>query len=393
MDQEDKRRFRERYERMSKKFKPLAERKRLQQESRRRRAGLGSARPRQSAGLDEDDEVPFEPMRRFRGATGGAAWGASAGAPGAVDGRPDAGEASLEEALVVSVARERVRLEADGGPLVARLDPRLLADPRTLGGPAVGDRVGFERLGPEVVLVRAVRPRSSVLARPDPADPRRRLVLAANVDVVVVVASWREPPFKPGLVDRVLIAAEEGGARGHVVVNKADLVATEAERSALERDLAPWRSAGVPVHRVSAATGEGLADLRAALAGATCAFVGHSGVGKSSLLNALDPAGARAIGSVRASDGKGRHTTSSSSLVDLGGGTRLVDTPGVRQFGLWELEPAVLASYFPELAALADACRFRDCTHRVEPDCAVRAGVQDGRVPRRRWETYLRILQ
>jgi ribosome biogenesis GTPase len=233
-----------------------------------------------------------------------------------------------------------------------------------------------------------VLPRASRLIRPDPHDPRLERVLAANVELVLVVAALREPRLSVGLVERVVLATQRGGAVPLVVATKLDLCA-DAEALA---SLAPLRATGVDVVACSAKTGAGIDELRARVAGRLCALVGHSGVGKSSLLNALDPALALAEGRVRAADGKGRHTTTASSLHRLADGTRLIDTPGVREFGLWGMTRAELGAAFPDVAAAAERCRFRDCTHDHEPDCAVRAAATSGALSDARYRSYLRIL-
>lgn len=369
MDQEDRQRQVERYLRQARHHRSPEERRRIAQEARRRKAARRS--PRRAR--EDDDELEFEAMRPRPPAP-----------PAASGARPEGerSEGSIHaSAQVVGLAATRARLALPDGDRSAVLPPGL--------GVAVGDHVAFEALD-EVLLVRAVLPRRTVLARPDPAGADRRLVLAANVDVVACVVAARSPRWKPGFVDRVLLAVEEGGAEPLVVVGKLDLVAAD-ERAALQRELDPFRAIGVPVVLVSAPRGEGLSELRRAIVGRTVVFVGPSGVGKSTLQNALDPGAGRATGAVRDSDGKGRHTTTASELTVLADGTRLIDTPGVRQFGLAGIDRAALASYFPEFAGPARACRFRDCAHLVEPDCGVRAAVADGRVPARRFEAYARI--
>ncbi|MSR62029.1 MAG: ribosome small subunit-dependent GTPase A [Planctomycetes bacterium] len=372
MDQDDKRRFQERAQRASKKHKTLAELKLQKEEARRRRARRRKP-SHERWRADDEEQALFEKLgpRRER-------------APRSTQGAANAAEppATLEVGLVVGVARGRVRLECGSECLPAVLLPTLEL--------AVGDRVGFERRAGGLLLVRELHARSSWLARPDPAHPQRRLVLAANVELVLCVVAAREPRWKPGFVDRVLLAAEEGRARVRIVVNKVDLLAAP-ERAALTEELAPYAAIGAEALCLSAASGEGLELLRELTRGRTCAFVGPSGVGKSSLLNALDPSRTRATGAVRASDGKGRHTTSAAELVTLANGARLIDTPGVRQFGLLGLERRALASYFPEFAEFARHCRFRDCSHRVEPACAVRAAAQAGAFSARRFATYARI--
>lgn len=369
LDQEDKQRHVERYLRQARHHRSPEEQKRIAQEARRRKATRRA--PRRTR--EDDDEIEFETMRSRRPA--------AAADPGPRLEADKGVDRILASAQVVGLAATRARLALPDGDRIAVLPAGL--------GVAVGDHVAFESVD-ELLLVRSVLPRRTVLARPDPAGADRRLVLAANVDVVACVVAARSPRWRPGFVDRVLLAVEEGGAEPLVVVAKLDLV-PEGEREALDRELDSFRAIGVPVVLVSAPSGAGLAELRREIAGRSVVFVGPSGVGKSTLQNVLDPSSGRATGPVRDSDGKGRHTTTASELSVLADGTRLIDTPGVRQFGLAGIDRAALASYFPEFAGPAQGCRFRDCAHLVEPDCGVRAAVEDGRVPRRRFEAYARI--
>jgi ribosome biogenesis GTPase len=214
--------------------------------------------------------------------------------------------------------------------------------------------------------------------------------VAANIDRVVVVVAVAKPGIRTGLIDRYLLAVEQGGAQPVLCVNKVDL-ATAAEQGGLDL-LEPYYQLGLPVVLCSAARGQGIEELRRILDGHLSVFVGHSGVGKSSLLNTLKPELDLTTAAVRRADGTGRHTTTRSHLYKLAGETWIIDTPGIREFGLWNLEAGEIGSYFPELVEWAPACKFANCTHSHEPQCAVKQAVDGGQIPVARYEAYLRIL-
>lgn len=298
--------------------------------------------------------------------------------------QPNAAAADLQRATVVAVHTNQVQLDTGA---VARLCARLASDPEFKL--AVGDEVAFATTaGPARIDARL--PRRSWLGRPDPGNPHRALVLAANVDLAVIVVSVADPPLRPGLIDRFLLALQDGGAAPLVCVNKVDLLA--ADDVSLHATLQPYRDLGIAVVTVSADSGFGIAELRAHLTGKTCVFVGHSGVGKSSLLNAIDPQTQRRVGAVAEVNRKGTHTTTSSQLRTLADGTRVIDTPGIRAFGVDGLSLAQIRAGFPEFASAARNCRFANCTHRDEPDCAVRAAAAAATLPTARYQSYLRII-
>ena len=261
---------------------------------------------------------------------------------------------------------------------------------RQQSGIAVGDEVLLEPRG-QGHRVAAVLPRRSLLTRADPHDVRRSRAIAANVDVVVVVVAAKAPPLHPRLIDRYLVAVERSGARAVLAVNKADLL-DASEQSAVLTQLRPYHALGLPVVTCSAASGEGIEELRELLAGATCVFVGQSGVGKSTLLNCLHAPAAAKTGAVRDGDGRGRHTTTASSLYDLPGGVRVIDTPGIRRFSVDDADAVPLALGFVEFAPHAATCRYADCTHTHEPGCAVKAAVEDGGISRSRYASYRKLL-
>ncbi|HUR83185.1 MAG TPA: ribosome small subunit-dependent GTPase A [Thermoanaerobaculia bacterium] len=292
-----------------------------------------------------------------------------------------------EAAIVMSVASARCRVFRDG----LELDVMVPADMavRQKSALAVGDRVILDDEG-GVLRVRHVLPRHSVLARPDPLHAHRQRLIAANVDVVIHVVSLKAPVLRPRLIDRYLIAIQRGGAQPVLCVNKVDLLTPDELDAELEK-LAPYLGLGVPIVGCSTKTGEGLERLRTEVEGKMTALVGHSGVGKSSILNALDEKLLLATNTLHRKRGTGRHTTSASTLYDFGGGTYLIDTPGIREFGLWDLDRDTLRDYFPEFAEPAESCRFTDCTHVHEPDCEVKERVESGEINTARYETYARL--
>jgi len=281
------------------------------------------------------------------------------------------------------------RVESDGRVYECFLPSRLARDQQS--AVAAGDVVRFAPHGGDY-RVEEVRPRRTVLSRPDPQQPRQERVIAANVDVVVQVSSVVRPPLRLSLIDRYLIAIERGGAECMICVNKVDLLAADEVAAALA-ELDAYREMGLPVLACSARTGAGIDELRVALAGRTAVFVGHSGVGKSSLMNALAPELELATSEVSRRHARGRHTTTRACLYRLAGDVRLIDTPGIRELGLGPMTPAELRLYFPELEAAAPRCRFSDCGHTHEPDCAVRAAVGEGRISPARYATYVRLLE
>ena len=233
-------------------------------------------------------------------------------------------------------------------------------------------------------------PRRTALYRPDPRNPRLRRAVVANVDVVVIVAAVREPDLRPGLIDRYLVAIEQGGAQAALCLNKTDLE-DDAHAASLAAVASLYRDLGLQVFPCSALQSSGLDPLRQLLAGKLAALVGHSGVGKSSLINALQPDLDLLTGSV-STEGSGRHTTTRATLYQLAGDVRIIDTPGIRELGLWQPTLDDLHEGFPDLAGAAGGCRFSNCSHSHEPGCGVQRAVEAGEVSAARYATYRRIL-
>jgi ribosome biogenesis GTPase len=236
--------------------------------------------------------------------------------------------------------------------------------------------------------IEEVLPRRNGLGRPTKNDPDVVQITAANVDQLVVVVATLEPPLRTGLIDRYQVAAERQGMDLLLVVNKCD----RGGRDEAEARVRVYADMSYPVLFTSAKTGEGVAALAERLRDKTSLLVGHSGVGKSSLVNAIEPGLGLRVGDV-ARHGRGRHTTTSVALWRLSGGGYLVDSPGVRGFGLFDVPPAELALLMPDLRPFATGCKYPDCTHDHEPICGVRAAVERGDVRRERYDSYVRMLK
>jgi ribosome biogenesis GTPase len=270
----------------------------------------------------------------------------------------------------------------DGSTVQPAIRGRLFrADP-----PAVGDLVQVEPVQGEYALT-AVLPRTSQFARRAAGSVNKRQVLVANVDQVLVVLAAARPEPNLAMLDRFLVVVETNDLAACIVANKIDLTGIEHARGTFRL----YEDVGYPVHYTSAETGEGLDQLKAVLSGKESVLVGPSGVGKSSLLNALYPGLDLKVGQISEAQGKGRHTTVGGLLIPLPGGAMVADTAGLREIGLWLIDPNDLPECFPELRPLMDKCRFTDCAHVAEPDCAVRAAVAEGEIHPSRYESYLKL--
>lgn len=255
---------------------------------------------------------------------------------------------------------------------------------------AVGDEVIVRPNGAGEGVIEAVCPRRSFLARPDVFYDHLQQVIAANVDQLLIVSAWQEPAIWLELIDRYLITAQRSQLPAVICLNKVDLARDEAE---VQTTLKPYRELGYPIVLTSALTGQGLNELRTVLHQRTTVLTGLSGVGKSSLLAALLPGLQVRIGQVSESSGDGRHTTSQATLIRLGSTGAIIDTPGIREFGLAGLQRRELEQFFPEIAGLSTGCRFKNCSHVAEPGCAVRQAEASGHLATSRYRSYRKIYE
>ncbi|MEW6445913.1 MAG: ribosome small subunit-dependent GTPase A [Pseudomonadota bacterium] len=261
---------------------------------------------------------------------------------------------------------------------------------QTLGGVVTGDRVRWRDNPDGKGSIEFLEPRSSVLIRPDTLGKPR--MMASNIDqVLITLAPVPEP--NPSVIDRAIVATLDLPARPLLLLNKADLLSDEA-RAAMRDFMREWTVLGIELLEISAKTGEGLQNLRDRLDGHESLFVGLSGVGKSSLVKSLMPEGSDiAVGVISEHSQEGKHTTRTSTLYHLPSGGDVVDAPGIRDFGVWDMTPDAVRRGFSEIEAAAQSCRFANCTHRAEPGCAVKQAVDQGTISHRRFENYLELME
>ncbi|HJR78753.1 MAG TPA: ribosome small subunit-dependent GTPase A [Anaerolineales bacterium] len=259
---------------------------------------------------------------------------------------------------------------------------------------AIGDRVRYVDAGNGRGMIMEILPRHSKLSRPAPVPGQRvfEQVIVSNADLVVPVFAVASPTPKWGLLDRYLVTAEAAGLPTLIVVTKMDLTAQNRD---FEAEIEIYRRIGYPIQFVSSVTGEGIEELKQALQSHMSVLVGKSGVGKTSLLNAIQPGlGLRVKAVSQDHQGKGRHTTSHLEMFELDFGGRLVDTPGMREFGLWNIAREDLACLFPEMAGYVGRCKFGlSCSHDREPGCAVRKAVMAGEISPYRYKSYMHLKE
>ncbi len=266
----------------------------------------------------------------------------------------------------------------------------------------VGDWVHFEKKSTDSGAISHVEKRSSFLIRAENLSRRKQQLIAANIDQVFIVMSLVAPKFKPLLVDRYILSATKGNMTPIVLINKVDLLddppenitpeEVAAEKISLEEFLDAYKSLNIPIVPLSVSTGENLDQLKALMENKTSVFSGQSGVGKSSLINAI-LGSALPIGPIVLKTNKGSHTTTAAELIPLENDAFCIDTPGIKSFGLWENDTLSILEIFPDFAALAPQCKFPNCTHIHEPDCAIKKGVEEKTIHPLRYASYTTLLE
>ena len=287
---------------------------------------------------------------------------------------------------VIEVSMGICRVEYDGEVLLCSLRGALTAEQTGFTNVVtVGDYVDIQTAEAGKGIIEAVLPRRNHIARPDPFYAHLQQLLVANVDQLLIVAAWRQPHIWTELIDRYLITAERNGITPVICVNKIDLADDPTE---VDEILHPYQINGYRIICTSATTGKGINELRELVTGKVTVLAGLSGVGKSSLLSAIQPDFDLRVGEVNDELGQGRHTTTQSNMMSFGEDGYVIDTPGIREFGLYGLAADELVSFYPEFADLAHQCRFADCTHLHEPGCAVLEAVETGTVSQLRHHNY-----
>ncbi len=300
--------------------------------------------------------------------------------------------------LVIRTQSGFFTVQTDRGTFISQLRGKLKEEYKETDLVALGDRVTIELLPVEADQVSAVivevAPRERVLSRVAPSSAvgtsaEREQVIIANPEQAIFVFAAANPAPHTRMLDRFLVAAEKAEIPDiRICINKIDLL---DDRQPTLETFAVYERIGYPVLYVSAKTGEGLDALREALVGKISVFTGPSGVGKTSLLNAIEPDLGRRVSEVSQATTKGRHTTRYSELVPLRNGGYIADTPGIRAISPWDVEPDELDGYYVEIAPHVAECRFPDCTHTHEPDCGVRAALERGEIAPERYDSYLRL--
>ncbi len=278
-------------------------------------------------------------------------------------------------------------LHHDGRILRAALKKSLLKEKRQSSPLAAGDLVEFSLDPTAVAIIESVLPRSKTLSRPDILNKGKTQVIAANVDQLIIISSTDKPAFKPGLIDRYLVIAEKEKIEPVIIVNKIDL----RDPAEFAGYLEAWKKIRCKVYFTSAKSGEGVDAVVEALKDKISVATGHSGVGKTTLINSIEPNLRLKTREISQATGKGVHTTSAAIMYPLTGGGWIIDTPGLKVLDISTIKANKLQDYFPEFNEFRGRCQFSDCSHISEPNCAIKQAVEKGKMPEFRYQSYLRF--
>lgn len=311
-------------------------------------------------------------------------------------------EESLLRGRVLSITVEGVKVKSGESFYLCSLRGVLKKETSQLKNlVAVGDFVRFLPKGEGEGVIYSLEERQTILSRADNLSRKKEQLIAVNISQVYITTSVISPPLKPFLIDRYIIATEKGGMTPLIVVNKIDLLDNcppgmerttwELAKTEYAEFKATYSLLGFPFYEVSASSGAGLEALKKSMEGKTSVFSGQSGVGKSSLINAI--LGTEiSVGALSSKTMKGSHTTTTTQLIPLEGEGFCIDTPGITSFGLWKLEPHEVSAYFPDIAAVSQNCKFPDCTHLKEPGCAVQQALETGGISSLRFASYYALM-
>jgi ribosome biogenesis GTPase len=290
--------------------------------------------------------------------------------------------------LIVRTQSGFFTVKTENGLYACHLRGRLKRGPREGDVAAIGDWVRITPLDAESGMIEVIEPRRSIISRlaPQPQGEYQQIIIA-NPDQAFFIFACAEPQPRLGMLDRFLVIAEKQNLLAIIIANKVDLVEPDQAQSLFSH----YEPLGYEVIYTSAKTGQGLEDVKDRLSGKISVFAGPSGVGKSSLLNAIQPGLGLAYREVSQTTSKGRHTTVVRELFPVEGGGYVADTPGLKALALWDIQAEELDAYFPEMRPLVEACQFSDCTHVHEPGCAVIGAVEAGEIHPDRYQSYLRI--